>query len=178
MCASTNQDEAYIYFQRCRGGVRRLLVPAVTSQIRWDHSLCISSSFCISFHSCLNDVCSRLQCFVSLSYYFPVLSTNHHGSCYQHSCQRVQDMRWERRILQHSEQRWIPKPGDLSAAQLCQGKWQKSFFCFTCWPSANLGLAIAVCLYVMLICCDALVLFEMYFAVLVLWVPTCIKCTI
>lgn len=82
---------------------------------------------CNSIFVCVKDVCSFVEAFVDLFIYPPGLSTKHHGSCHLHPGHPVQDARWERWILQHPEQRWVPKPGDLWATQLCQGKSQELF---------------------------------------------------
>lgn len=65
---------------------------------------------------------SFVEAFLSLFVYHPDLSTGRHGSRHLHPRHRVQDLRWEKWILQHPEQRRIPQPGDRPAAQLCQGK--------------------------------------------------------
>lgn len=54
------------------------------------------------------------------------LSPRNHGSCHLHPRLPVQDVCWERRLRQHPEQGRVPQPGDLSAAQLCQGRSRRS----------------------------------------------------
>lgn len=111
-------NELYILGEvRVKSGGTQFLTPAVTHHITQKvrpQTLQYGSVF--DYAALLNFF------FLSLFTYFPDLNTEHHGNRHLHPHHTVQDLRWERWICQHSEQRRIPKSGDLSATQLCEGK--------------------------------------------------------
>lgn len=121
MCASVNGEEAYIYRERRwqRRGTR-FLIPGCHTPNRKPNTtgkMAATLSFSPWFY-----IWFTCECFVvSLSTSAPGLRTIRHGSRHLHPCLPVQDVRRERWIRQHPEQRRIPQAADLSATQLCQG---------------------------------------------------------
>lgn len=117
------KDGVYIYWERRSSDLRtRILGPAVTQYlIRWGH--------CLHFFK----FTSTEIFLICLFFFSPNLlvrrhfSRNHHGIRHLHSGLPVQDVRWERWILQHPEQGGVAEPGDRSATQLCQGASQSIF---------------------------------------------------